>query len=89
MHEDMKDTIDGRDIKTSLYHLVTRRLGPYVHKFHQCKEVVDDCPYSTDQHITVTTGSRAETTRLLPSIVNLHCAVTVKLSPRCGEIVCI
>ncbi|EPB72166.1 hypothetical protein ANCCEY_08729 [Ancylostoma ceylanicum] len=46
---------------------------------HQILYLHDDCPYSTDQHITVSTGSRAESTRLLPSIVNLHCAVTVKL----------
>ncbi|XGW18063.1 hypothetical protein V3C99_002567 [Haemonchus contortus] len=46
---------------------------------HRLLYLQDDCPYSTDQHITATTGSRAESTRLLPSIVNLHCAVTVKL----------
>ncbi|CAJ0599189.1 unnamed protein product [Cylicocyclus nassatus] len=46
---------------------------------HQLLYLHDDCPYSTDQHITVSSGNRAESTRLLPSIVNLHCAVTVKL----------
>ncbi|WKX99297.1 hypothetical protein Q1695_014297 [Nippostrongylus brasiliensis] len=46
---------------------------------HQTLYLQDDCPYSTDQHIVVSTGNRAESTRLLPSIANLHCAVSVKL----------